>query len=215
MTIHSLDILLSQLWTSSIVPCPISTVASWPTYSFLRRQIKWSGIPISFRIFQFIVIHTFCHKGGVICIFEVIDISPSDLDSSLCFIQPSILHDILCIEVKWAGWQYTTLTYSFPNLEPACCSMSSSNCCFLTCIQISQETGKVVWYFYLFKNSPENFLKKNFPVGTMFTCQDVTVAWTSACHSVLPLFWWDSSLHLPHLCLTVLLTWSVRGEGRR
>ena len=30
-----------------------------------------------------------------------------------------------------------------------CCSMSSSNCCFLTCIQISQEAGKVVWYYYL------------------------------------------------------------------
>ena len=30
--------------------------------------------------------------------------------------------------------------------------MSSSNCCFLTCIQISQEAGKVVWYFYVFKN---------------------------------------------------------------
>ena len=29
--------------------------------------------------------------------------------------------------------------YSFSYLEPVCCSMSSSNCCFLTCIQISQE----------------------------------------------------------------------------
>ena len=28
----------------------------------------------------------------------------------------------------------------------ACCSMSSSNCCFLTCIQISQEAGQMVWY---------------------------------------------------------------------
>ena len=36
--------------------------------------------------------------------------------------------------------------YSFPNLEPVCCSMSDSNCCFLTCINISQEAGKVVWY---------------------------------------------------------------------
>ena len=30
--------------------------------------------------------------------------------------------------------------------------MSGSNCCFLTCIQVSQETGKVVWYSHLFKN---------------------------------------------------------------
>ena len=33
---------------------------------------------------------TFHHKGGVICISEVIDISPGNLDSSLCFFQPSI-----------------------------------------------------------------------------------------------------------------------------
>ena len=30
--------------------------------------------------------------------------------------------------------------------------MSSSNCCFLTCIQISQEAGQVVWYSHLFQN---------------------------------------------------------------
>ena len=52
------------------------------------------------------------------------------------------------------GDKYTALTYSFPYVEPVCCSMSSSNCCFLTCIQISQEAGKVVWYSHLFKNFP-------------------------------------------------------------
>ena len=35
------------------------------------------------------------------------------------------------------------------------CSMSNSNCCFLNCIQISQEAGKVVWYSHLFKNFPQ------------------------------------------------------------
>ena len=45
--------------------------------------------------------------------------------------------------------------YSFPNFEPVHCSMSSSNCCFLTCIQISQETGKVVWYSHLCNNFPQ------------------------------------------------------------
>ena len=39
--------------------------------------------------------------------------------------------------------------YSFPNLEPVCCSMSSSNCCFLACIQVSKEAGQVVWYSHL------------------------------------------------------------------
>ena len=45
--------------------------------------------------------------------------------------------------------------YSFPNLEPVCCSMFSSNCCFLTCIHISLEAGKVVWSSHLFKNFPQ------------------------------------------------------------
>ena len=45
--------------------------------------------------------------------------------------------------------------YFFPNLEPVYCYMSSSNCCFLTCIQISQEAGQVVWYSHLLKNFPQ------------------------------------------------------------
>ena len=47
--------------------------------------------------------------------------------------------------------------YSFSYLEPGCCSMSSCNCCFLTCIQISQEAGQVVWYSHLFQNFLQNF----------------------------------------------------------
>src|SRR5574339_54819 len=44
---------------------------------------------------------------------------------------------------------------SFSYLEPVCCSMSSSNCCFLACIQISQEADQVVWYSHLFQNFPQ------------------------------------------------------------
>ena len=44
---------------------------------------------------------------------------------------------------------------SFPDLEPVNHSMSGSNCCFLTCIQISQEACKEVWYSHLFKNFPQ------------------------------------------------------------
>ena len=38
------------------------------------------------------------------------------------------------------------LDYSFPYLEPVCCSLFSSCFCFLTCIQISQKADKMVWY---------------------------------------------------------------------
>ena len=45
--------------------------------------------------------------------------------------------------------------YSFPSFELVSCSMFNSNFCFLTCIQVSQETGKVVWYSDFFKNFPQ------------------------------------------------------------
>ena len=44
---------------------------------------------------------------------------------------------------------------SFSYLEPVSCSMSSSNYCFLTSIQISQEAGQVVWCSHLFQNFPQ------------------------------------------------------------
>ena len=41
-----------QIWNQSIVPCLVLTVASWLAYRLLRRQTRWSGIPISLRIFH-------------------------------------------------------------------------------------------------------------------------------------------------------------------
>ena len=89
---------------------------------------------------------------------EVVDIDPSSLDPSLWFMQPGISHNMLCIKVRQAGWQYTTLMYFFSDFDPVHCSMSDSNCCFLTCIQVSQEAGKVVWYSQLMKNFPQFFV---------------------------------------------------------
>ena len=47
------------------------------------------------------------------------------------------------------------LTYSFSNLDLVCCSMSSFNCCFQTCIQVSQEAGNLAWISHLFKDFPQ------------------------------------------------------------
>ena len=40
------------IWNQSVVPCPVLTLASWPAYRFIKRQVRWSAIPISFRIFH-------------------------------------------------------------------------------------------------------------------------------------------------------------------
>ena len=91
------------------------------------------------------------------------------------------------------------LTYSFSYLEPVCCFMSSSNCCFLTCIQISQEAGQVVWYSHLFQNFPQFIVihaVKGFSV--------VNKAEIDCFSGTLLLFWWSSGcwqFDLWFLCL--------------
>ena len=40
-----------SIWNQPVVPCPVLTIASW-AYRFLRGQVRWSGIPLSWRIFH-------------------------------------------------------------------------------------------------------------------------------------------------------------------
>ena len=81
---------LFPIWNKSVVPCPVLTIASWLAYRFLKRQVRWSGIPISLIISTWELLHT-----------------------------------------------------------------ATANCCFLTCIHMSQEEGKVVLYSHLLKNFPQ------------------------------------------------------------
>ena len=55
------------IWNQSVFPCPVLTVASWPAYRFLKRWVRWSGIPISFRIST-----VYCdpHSQGLINLLE-------------------------------------------------------------------------------------------------------------------------------------------------
>jgi len=53
LTIYSLDVLLYYF-----EPDMVLTAASHPAYRFLRRQIRWSGIPISWKVVQFVLIST-------------------------------------------------------------------------------------------------------------------------------------------------------------
>ena len=95
--------------------------------------------------------------------------------------------------------------------------MSSSNCCFLTCIQISQEAGQVVWYSHLFQNFPEFVVihtVKGFSVANLafLTIQQILVistlvplpflnpAWTS--RSSLFMYCWSLAWRI--LSITLL-----------
>ena len=63
--------------------------------------------------------------------------------SSFQLIQPGISRDVLSIQIKQTGRQQTALLYSFLVLEPISCSIQGSSCCFMTSIQVFQETGKI------------------------------------------------------------------------
>ena len=67
--------------------------------------------------------------------------------------------------------------YSFPNLEPVRCSMSSSSCCFLVCKQVSQQAGKVVWYSHLFQNFPQFVVIHTVKTEKAMAPHSSTLAW--------------------------------------
>ena len=71
------DDMILVFWMLSFKP-----TFSLSSFTFIKRLVSSSS---------------FYHKGGVICISEVIDVSLGNLDSSLCYIQPGISHDVLCI----------------------------------------------------------------------------------------------------------------------
>ena len=74
------------IWNQSVAPCLVLTVASWSAYRFLRKQVRWSGIPISQNFPQFVVIHTV--KGFRIVIQAEVDVL---LELSWFFYNPEML----------------------------------------------------------------------------------------------------------------------------
>ena len=104
------------VWNQSIAPCLVLTIASWPAYRFLG-QVRWSGIPISLRIFQFVVTHTV--KGFSIvnetevdvflvftcCLYEPTDVgnlisSSSAFSKSSLYIWKFSVHVLLKLNMK-------------------------------------------------------------------------------------------------------------------
>ena len=105
--------------------------------------------------------------------------------------------------------------YSFPDLEPVCFSMSGSNCCFLTCIQISQEAGQVVWHSHLFQIFPQFVVihtVKSFGVVSkgevdVFSGTVLLFRWSNRCWQFEPWFlaFSESSLNIWKLMVHMLL----------
>ena len=102
------------IWNQSMVPYLVLTVVSWPAYRFLRRQVRWSGIPISLRIFQFVVIHTV--KGFGVVNKAKVDVS---LEFSCFFYDPTDVDNLISGSSTTFKSSWTSVSSQFtPPLKP-------------------------------------------------------------------------------------------------
>ena len=130
-TVHEvmgLDAMILVFWMLSFKP-----TFSIPSFPFIKRLFR-SSLLFAIRVVSSVSLR--------LLIFLPAILIPAYASSSLAF--------LMMYSAKQGDniqpWQ------SFPDLEPVCCSMSGPNCCFLTCMQISQEAGKVFCYSHIFNN---------------------------------------------------------------
>ena len=96
--------------TQCIVPWPVLTVASWSEYRFLRRQVRWSGSPISFRIFHSLLRSTQSKAGTpafsmIQWMLAICSLVP------LPFLKPAWTSGILQFMYYWSlAWRILSIT---------------------------------------------------------------------------------------------------------
>ena len=103
----------------SVVLCPVLTVVSWPAYRSLRRQVRWSGIPICLRVFQFVdlwLIHT-VKAFGIVSKAEVVF-----LELSCFFNDPVDVGNLISGSSAFSKsslniWEFTVHVLMKPGLE--------------------------------------------------------------------------------------------------
>ena len=159
------------IWNQSVVPCPVLTVASWPVYRFLKRKIRWSGIPISLRIFQSFLWSTLKDFGivnksevdvflGLSCFFDDPTGNPPISRSRIllghCFIscvlvcmRPCVHHpgvEFLFPHIPWNSCDWTLLSFKQDSLgAPLPIATSQARCMGLRNFAIMRE---ILWYNY-------------------------------------------------------------------
>ena len=98
-------------------PVYCSMSRSWPAYRFQKRQVRWSGIPISWRIFQFVVIYT-VKRFGIVNKAEV-DVF---LEFSCFFHDPKDVGKLISCSSTFSKsilniWKFTVHVLLKPGLE--------------------------------------------------------------------------------------------------
>ena len=186
------------IWNQSVVPCLVLTVASWPAYRFLKRQIRWSGMPTSWRIFHSLLLST-QSKG-----FSVVSEAEVDVFSGIPLL------------FLWSNrcWQFD-FWFLLPFLNPAwtytisqlmyCWSLAWRilNITLLVC-----EMSAIVWYFEHSLALP--FFEIGMKTDLFQSCGHCWVFqifWHIECSTFTALSFriWNSSAGIPSPPLTLLI----------
>ena len=126
--------LFSECWA-------LSQLFSLSTFTYIKRLFSSSSLS-AIRVVSSAYLR--------LLIFLLAILTPSCASSS-----PAFLMMYSAYKLNKQGDSIQPWYNSFPKLEPVRCFMSGSNCCFLTCIQISQEAGKMVCCSHLLKKFPQ------------------------------------------------------------
>ena len=120
----------------------------WRPLFFKTPFPGWSSVPISFVSLFIFYIFSYLLSKTMGC-FSGCLMSSAGIQKLFC----GIYSAFKCSFDESVGEKLVSPSYSSSilGLHP----MSSSNCCFLNCIQISQEAGQVAWYSHLLKNFPQ------------------------------------------------------------
>ena len=152
------------------VCCSMSrSAASWPAYKFFRRQVRWSGIPVSWRIFQFVVLRTV--KGFGI-VNKAVDIF---LELSCFFYDPADVGNLVSCSSAFSktslnNWKFTVhvlLKPGFENFEHYFTSMwDECNCAVVWALGV--ELGYLFDFFLFSQGNP--VLLWTFPLALFLQC---------------------------------------------
>ena len=169
------------IWNQSVVPCPVLTVASWPAYRFLKRQIRWSGIPVSKNFPQFVVIHTV--KGfGIVSEAEIagfLDSLGFPWSSRCCQLDLWFLHSSLrkaflsLLAILW----FSTFQWVYLSFSPLLFDDPADVDNLISGSSVFSESSLNIWKFMvhvLLKPGLENF---EHYFGSMWDEYNSAVVW--------------------------------------
>ena len=199
------------IWNQFIVPCPILTGASRPAYRFLRRQIRWSGIPNSNNFPEFAVVQ----KDNS---FGTVNEADVYLEFSCFFYDPTDVGNLVSGSSAFSFFFFFSSAFSKSSLNiwsfqfTYCWSLAWR---ILSIILLDCETSAVVQYF---ENSLElPFFGIGMKTDFFKSCNHCCVfqtCWHIECSTFTASSFriWNSSAGIPSLPLALFLLMLPKGE---